>query len=69
LDIHNAHPGHIGLQTTDVNIDHTQWPCVSHEPSLRCEDAVRQAARRPFRALVPAPKLVPRHDFIPPGHS
>jgi hypothetical protein len=67
LDIRNAHPGHIGLTTIDVVIEHTQWPCVEHAPEVRCADAVRQASKRPFRTLTPQ-HTVPKRDFVSPDH-
>jgi len=66
LDIHNVHPyGHgIGLQTLDTNVDHTRWPCVSHPPTVRCDDAVRTASRKGFRTLVPAPARMPEREWV-----
>jgi hypothetical protein len=64
LDIHNAHPnGVIGLTTTDTNVDHTRWPCVSHPPTTPCEDAVRTANRKGFKTLTPAPTQIPQREW------
>ena len=65
MDIHNAHPnGVIGLQTVDANVDHTRWPCVSHPPTVRCEDAVRSASKQGFRTLKPAPVSLPEREWV-----
>jgi hypothetical protein len=63
LDIRNAHPDHIGVLTIDVNVSHTRWPCVAHPANLECEEAVRLAARRPLRTLVPAQR-VPTREWV-----
>jgi hypothetical protein len=62
LDTRNAHPDHIGLQTIDRNTDHTRWPCVSHPPEVRCEDALAAAGRRGFRSL-PAQSRTPAREW------
>jgi len=64
LDTHNAYPGHIGLQTVDTNVDHTRWPCVSHPPTVRCEDAVRTASKKGFRSLNPAPRVIMDREWV-----
>ena len=64
LDTHNAFADHIGLQTVDTNVDHTRWPCVSHPPTVRCEDAVRTASRKGFRTLSPAPAQMPQREWV-----
>jgi hypothetical protein len=61
--MHNAYPDHIGVTTVDTNVDHTRWPCVSHDPSVRCEDAVRTASRQGLRTLVPANR-VPTREYV-----
>lgn len=63
MDIHNAYADHIGVQTVDTNVDHTRWPCVSHSPDVRCEDAVRTASRQGLRTLVPANR-VPTREYV-----
>jgi len=64
LDIHNAYPDHIGLQTVDTNVSHTQWPCVSHPPTVLCADAVRTASKRSAHTLRPAPVQVPAREWV-----
>ena len=61
--MHNAHAGHIGLQTVDTNVDHTRWPCVSHPPDVPCSEAVMSAVRRPPHTLEAANK-VPARDWV-----
>jgi len=63
LDIHNAFADHIGLQTVDTNVDHTQWPCVPHPPDVLCADAVRSASKKGFRTLVPANSQVATREW------
>lgn len=65
MDIHNAYAGHIGVQTTDTNVDHTRWPCVSHPSTVRCEDAVRTASRKGFRTLTPQGGQVIPREWVP----
>ena len=64
MDTHNAFSDHIGLQTVDTNVDHTRWPCVSHPPTVLCEDAVRSASRKGFRTLTPAPVRLPEREWV-----
>lgn len=63
MDIHNAFADHIGLQTVDTNVDHTRWPCVSHPPTVRCDDAVRNAGKQGARTLRPAPTQVGTREW------
>lgn len=66
MGIHNAYSDHIGLATDDVNVSHTRWPCVSHPPTISCQEAVSYLTRRGPRVLTPAPRQVPARDYIPP---
>lgn len=63
LDTRNAYADHIGLVTIDRNVNHVRWPCVSHPPEVRCEDAVQQASRRGFRSLPPQ-RQVPAREWV-----
>jgi hypothetical protein len=30
-----------GVVTLDENQDHTLWPCIQHDPSIPCDEALR----------------------------
>jgi hypothetical protein len=64
MDIRNSYPDHLGLTTTDRNVNHTRWPCVSHPPELQCDQAVQLAGKRGLRSLPAQGKQVPPRDWV-----
>lgn len=51
-----------GVATLNENIDHTRWPCIPHDPTVPCDEALRQwQDPRGQRILRPQEPTYARH--------